>query len=70
MKKYQYQETLNINVEVYANSRKEAQDKVASALGSAFGSMRSLDQIDQDIRDSSFDTIEIHTQENERSKAD
>lgn len=57
MKSYQYQETLIINVEVYANSKKEAMEKVASALSTAFGQMQPLDQINQDIRDNSFDTI-------------
>lgn len=59
MNKYHYQETLNINVEVYANTNLEAQEKVASALGVAFGSMQNLDQINQDIRDNSFDPIEV-----------
>lgn len=63
MKKYNYQENLNINVEVYANSAKEAQDKVASALGQALGSMSHLDQIDQDIRSNSYDTINISVEE-------
>jgi hypothetical protein len=63
MKTYHYQETLNINVEVYANSEKEAQEKVASAIGIALGSMKPIDQINQDIRDNSFDTLEIKVQE-------
>lgn len=63
MKSYHYQETLNINVEVYANSKQEAQDKVASALGIALSRITELDQIDQDIRDNSFDTIQIQVTE-------
>jgi hypothetical protein len=59
MIKYQYQETLIIKVEVYAESKNDAQDKVASALGIALSSMKPLDTIEQDIRDNSFDSIEI-----------
>ena len=63
MKKYHYQETLIINVEVFANSKNDAREKVASALGVALGSMQSIDQIDQDIRNNSFDTIEVDVKE-------
>ena len=59
MKKYHYKETMIINVDVYAHSKKEAMDKVASALGIALNSGDDLDQIDKDIRDNSFDTIDI-----------
>jgi hypothetical protein len=59
MKSYHYQETLNINVEVYANSKQEAKEKVTSALEVALSQMTALDQIDQDIRDNSFDTLDI-----------
>lgn len=65
MKKYHYQETLNINVEVYAKSKKEAQDKVASALAWVFERMPNIDEYDKSIGDNSFDTIEITvTEEN------
>lgn len=59
MKKYHYQETLIINVEVYAESKNDAQDKVASALGIALSNMKPLDTIEQDIRDNSFDSIDV-----------
>jgi hypothetical protein len=64
MKSYQYQETLIINVEVYANSKKEAQEKVSSALAIAFDQMQTLDQIEKDIRDNSFDTLGIEITNN------
>lgn len=57
MKSYQYQETIIINVEVFANSKEEAREKVSSALAIAFDQMQPLDQIEKDIRDNSFDTI-------------
>jgi hypothetical protein len=60
MKQYHYQETLIINVTVFANSKKEAQDKVATALGVALNTGGNLDQIDQDIRESSFDTLDLN----------
>lgn len=63
MKTYHYQETLIVNVEVYANSKQEAQEKVASAIGTALGSMQPIDQIEKDIRDNSFDTIEVEVKE-------
>ena len=59
MKKYRYQETLIINVEVYAESKNDAQDKVASALGTALSSMTPIDNIDGDIRDNSFDSVDV-----------
>lgn len=58
MKKYHYQETMIINVDVYAHSIQEAREKAISAISSALSSMEPLDQIDQDIRDNSFDTID------------
>lgn len=63
MKQYHYQETMLINVTVFANSKKEAQDKVATALGVALNTGDDLDQIDQDIRENSFDTLEIKIRE-------
>lgn len=64
MKSYQYQETLIINVEVFANSKKDAMEKVSSALAIAFDQMQTLDQINQDIRDNSFDTIATEITQN------
>jgi hypothetical protein len=63
MNEYQYQETININVSVFAHSKHDAQDKVASAIAIALSKMPPLDQIDQDIRDNSFDTINIQVTE-------
>ena len=63
MNEYQYQETININVSVFAHSKQDAQDKVASAIAIALSKMPPLDQVDQDIRDNSFDTIQIQVTE-------
>jgi hypothetical protein len=63
MNEYHYQETININVSVFAYSKQDAQDKVASALGIALSKMPPLDQVDQDIRNNSFDTINIQVTE-------
>jgi predicted XRE-type DNA-binding protein len=59
MNKYHYQETLIINVDVYAKSKQDAQDKVASALGIVLGSIDSLHSKEEDIRDYSLDTISV-----------
>lgn len=65
MNKYHYQETLIINVDVYAKSKQEAQDKVASALGSALCSIDKIGSLEEDIRDWSLDTIEVNVSEEE-----
>lgn len=63
MKTYHYQEHLNINVVVFAKSKAEAREKAEAAIGQALSSMTPIDQIDQDVRDNSWDTIEVTIEE-------
>ena len=63
MKQYHYQEQLNINVEVYANSKKEAEKKVTASITKAFAKMPYLWTLNKDIADASFDTLDTNIEE-------
>jgi hypothetical protein len=63
MKQYHYTETLAIHVDVFAKSKKEAEDIVSSAIALAFEKMSNLDDIHKSIKDNSFDTLSVKVTE-------
>jgi len=63
MKKYHYQENININVEVEGDSIHDARSKVVQALGLALNRMFPLEAINKDIKSTAYDTIKIEVTE-------
>jgi len=63
MKPYQYEETIKVTATVWADSKYDAQDRVAYAVQIALSKMPSLNKIDQNIKDDLFNTIKIEVTE-------
>jgi len=63
MKQYHYQETLIINVTVFANSKKEARERAESPVGQGINSFTADLLRYQDVKDFSIDSSHIQINE-------